>query len=531
MAVVNSTNLILQTLVSVFNLGGIQNPPPTLMNPGFNPPVSFTPIGFKDKSDTKCYEQSGYGCFSIDSPWPKNRPVNLFPEHPYKINPNFCLFTKYNRDKCQPLRANDTSTFFNSFIKDNRQTFFIVHGYLESGNKTWIKKLSDELLKKIDANVIAVDWNGGSGPPYAQAVANIRLVGRAVAIMIIKLMEEVGLRPPKTHIIGHSLGAHTAGYAGSAVKGWHVKLGRITGLDPAEPHFADTDPEVRLDPSDADFVDVIHTDAAPFISGGFGIKQAVGHVDFYPNGGEIMPGCENAMFDSLGDRRGIVLGIRKALGCNHIRSYEYFTESVNTECDFMGVECNSFENYDNGLCFGCENLGGEKACARMGFHARPMGRRELVAFQLKTAGRDPFCRNQYLVELKISNSSSSQEHGGEVGAFYMQLNGTDGVTHRIKLQESATYFAPGSTWRRVVAATKVGEMRQIHLEWDFRHTVWNPLSWRLFGDPLIYLDEISITILETGERLQICPGTDEAFKSWIPRTFNLGTHSCLPIAA
>lgn len=41
--------------------------------------------------------------------------------------------------------------------------------------------------------------------------------------------EEVGLRPPKTHLIGHSLGAHTAGYAGSAVKGWNIKLGRITG--------------------------------------------------------------------------------------------------------------------------------------------------------------------------------------------------------------------------------------------------------------------------------------------------------------
>lgn len=38
------------------------------------------------------------------------------------------------------------------------------------------------------------------------------------------------------------------------------------GLDPAEPYFQDTDASVRLDTSDAAFVDVIHTDALPFDS-------------------------------------------------------------------------------------------------------------------------------------------------------------------------------------------------------------------------------------------------------------------------
>lgn len=39
----------------------------------------------------------------------------------------------------------------------------------------------------------------------------------------------------------------------------------LLGLDPVEANFEGTPAEVRLDPSDANFVDVIHTDAAPLI--------------------------------------------------------------------------------------------------------------------------------------------------------------------------------------------------------------------------------------------------------------------------
>lgn len=66
------------------------------------------------------------------------------------------------------------------------------------------------------------------------------------------------MNPKDVHIIGHSLGAHTAGYAGERID----KLGRITGLDPAEPYFQGMPEQIRLDPSDADLVDVIHTDGS-----------------------------------------------------------------------------------------------------------------------------------------------------------------------------------------------------------------------------------------------------------------------------
>lgn len=61
------------------------------------------------------------------------------------------------------------------------------------------------------------------------------------------------------HIIGHSLGAHIAGYAGTSLNG---QIGRITALDPAKPYFEATHSSVRLDRTDAKYVDVVHTDAS-----------------------------------------------------------------------------------------------------------------------------------------------------------------------------------------------------------------------------------------------------------------------------
>jgi len=56
-------------------------------------------------------------------------------------------------------------------------------------------------------------------------------------------------------------------------------------LDPAGPLFNIIEP--RLSYSDARFVDIIHTDY-----GFYGIAQATGTVDFFPNNGHrIQPGC------------------------------------------------------------------------------------------------------------------------------------------------------------------------------------------------------------------------------------------------
>lgn len=62
---------------------------------------------------------------------------------------------------------------------------------------------------------------------------------------------------------------------------------RITGLDPANPPFF---PDIllnHLSHSDAEMVDIIHTDA-----GLYGQPIATGTIDFWPNDGmTLQPGC------------------------------------------------------------------------------------------------------------------------------------------------------------------------------------------------------------------------------------------------
>ena len=76
-----------------------------------------------------------------------------------------------------------------------------------------------------DYNVIAVDWQNGAIFPYEHATANTRVAGAVTAAMIKLLMDTTGQTPDMFHIIGHSLGAHTAGYAGERISG----IAQITG--------------------------------------------------------------------------------------------------------------------------------------------------------------------------------------------------------------------------------------------------------------------------------------------------------------
>ncbi|KAI2557384.1 pancreatic lipase related protein 1, partial [Homo sapiens] len=140
------------------------------------------------KGKEVCYED--LGCFSDTEPWGGTaiRPLKILPWSPEKIGTRFLLYTNENPNNFQILLLSDPSTIEASNFQMDRKTRFIIHGFIDKGDESWVTDM-----------------------------------------------------------------CKTPG------------LSRITGLDPVEASFESTPEEVRLDPSDADFVDVIHTDAAPLI--------------------------------------------------------------------------------------------------------------------------------------------------------------------------------------------------------------------------------------------------------------------------
>ncbi|TKS83029.1 Lipase member H [Collichthys lucidus] len=175
----------------------------------------------------------------------------------------------------------------------SRPTTFIIHGYRPTGSPPmWLQNITEMVLAREDVNIIVVDWNyGAANVNYFKAVENTHKAADNLTAFI-KKMKEHGSSMSSIHMIGVSLGAHISGFVGAKLNG---SIGRITALDPAGPQFTGTSKEDRLDPTNAQFVDVLHTDMDAL-----GFREPLGHIDFYANGGADQPGCPRTILSVTG---------------------------------------------------------------------------------------------------------------------------------------------------------------------------------------------------------------------------------------
>lgn len=226
-----------------------------------------------------------------------------------------------------PINETFSSLTSNLMFDITKQTKVIIHGFMDSAQSEVPLDLARAYDEKQMFNVLMVDAEELLGKWYPLSVHHARLVGKRLGNLLANL-ENFGANAEDFHLLGFSLGAHIAGWAG---KYFHTykgrRIGRITGMDPAGPCFTYAYSDQRLDKTDADYVDVIHTNRLVQ-----GVIESLGHSDFYLNGGgPLQPGCFSPK-------------------CSHQRAAQAYTESVRIQKAFVGVKCDSWKHFLQGLC-------------------------------------------------------------------------------------------------------------------------------------------------------------------------------------
>ncbi|XP_017765759.1 PREDICTED: pancreatic triacylglycerol lipase-like [Eufriesea mexicana] len=232
---------------------------------------------------------------------------------------HFYLYTKENPTDGQQLYIDDVKTLNNSNFDPQKETKIITHGWMNNYLSDSCVTIRDAYLKNSDYNVVVMDWGQIAVGPYIWVSDRILIIGKFAAKMV-SFLESQGLDENKLTIVGHSLGAHIAGFASYYAK---RKANYVVKLDAAQPNLH----KVRFAPNQAMYTTSIHTDS--FF---WGQDIAIADSDFWPNSGLRQPGC----------------GLNNA--CSHSRSYIYFAESINSEVGFVGVQCTNYPDYVLNKC-------------------------------------------------------------------------------------------------------------------------------------------------------------------------------------
>ncbi|XP_056385437.1 pancreatic lipase-related protein 2-like [Hyla sarda] len=382
-----------------------------------------TSLILSGEGETKCYEN--LGCFTNDYPyWSVTRPVSIFPQSPESINTQFFLFTQQNTDQYQVIKPRDLSSLQQSYFSSSRNSVFIIHGYMDLGDAPWVVEICQAILEREDVNCLCVDWSGGSGGDYLRTMNNVQVVGAEIAYLINSIVENYGCSLSAIHMIGHSLGCQICGEAGKRQQG----IGRITCLDGARQGFEGESTEITIDPTDADFVVSLHTDAGLI---GFGMTTKTGHKDFFPNGGKTMTGCEKSQLLNVNGLSNLSGEAYNNLICNHLSAYNMFTSSIRNPEGFMGYCAPDYSSFQKGAGFPCSG----DSCSLMGYYTEPGETSSCRTYYLNTGPLSNYERWRYRVTVQTggdtiilgsisvtmyNSSESSDEHkiysGPEVGA-------------------------------------------------------------------------------------------------------------------
>ncbi|TMW42849.1 hypothetical protein DOY81_012072, partial [Sarcophaga bullata] len=232
---------------------------------------------------------------------------------------NFYLYTRANRYEGQEITTSKKSIDASNFNAAN-PTRITIHGWTSSKDDYVNSGVRSAWLSHGDYNMIAIDWGRARSIDYASSVLAVPGAGQKIAAMVDFLVKNYNMKLDTLEIIGHSLGAHVAGFTGKNIA--TGKAHAIVGLDPALPLYSYDKPDKRLSSTDAYYVESIQTNG-----GELGFLKPIGKGAFYPNGGKRQPGCGADLTGS----------------CAHGRSVSYYVEAVEQD-NFATIKCADYQD-------------------------------------------------------------------------------------------------------------------------------------------------------------------------------------------
>lgn len=172
---------------------------------------------------------------------------------------------------------------------DEKPTTFYIYGTLEGTWTPTVIAVKNAYIKNGKFNFVLV----GSQNPFLQIFENAPIIAQTFAMNLLELLDD-GYEVSKIDFVAFSLGSKAIAPLTSRIirrvsKG-SFRIPKIVALDPGkvrkdEMHLVC---HRKLNPDDAEFVMVIHTDCE-----NWGTRGSYGHVDFRINGGCEQPNCVN----------------------------------------------------------------------------------------------------------------------------------------------------------------------------------------------------------------------------------------------
>lgn len=318
------------------------------------------------------------------------------PQSPEEVNVTFYFFKNGSEYIDELLNENKTTVIPNqTYTIDNftlkskpdilditKPLTVVTHGLTGSKRTPWMLPLVEALLNNIETTVLVVDWEKGANGTYPDAGINTPMAGALLSVFLQRIKNETKdvIGPDNITLIGFSMGAQVMGFTGRHFfRATKKKLHRITGLDPAGWMYENTN--ATLTKHDANYVDVIHTDAGSITEFRIGLNQSVGHVDFYPNGGTVQEGCK-------GKPNLVYTDYMDVITCSHYRATALFIESlVNKNCSFMSWGCDNWTDFTTGECLKRITENNTSVMGYYSYEAKGRGDQFLY-----TNSRSPYCR-------------------------------------------------------------------------------------------------------------------------------------------